>query len=363
MTIEAKDVATLRKSRKEYSQDVGLVFDASHFSGSWDEMIEKVKIADELGFASVWLGESWGYELFLAMGDLVRATKRIRIGAGIASIYSRTPAVIASAVATLDERSGGRIMLGLGPSGANVVEHWHGVKFEKPIKRLREYVEIIRMILRGEKVVFQGEFFHLERGFSLRFKPARADLPIYIAAMGPKSIVQTGEIADGILPIFWSGHKWGELRALLDEGTRLANRSPQSCLIAPYIPTLILAEDVDEQEIQAARLATALPLAYHIGKMGVYYVQVLTKHGFAEDVQQVLDGWQYGLEAAATAVSSRMLDAVSLVGTPQEIVHKLDQWAILGVDQPLLTIPDGSIDEVGRKLAALRGVLALENMA
>src|SRR5712692_7560361 len=153
--------------------------DAPNFPAAWDEVVEKVKIADELGYDAIWLGESWGYELFTSMADLVRATKRIKIGAGIANIYSRTPALIASTVATLDERSGGRIILGLGPSGANVIEHWHGVPFQKPVQRTREYVEIIRMILRGEKVVYHGEFFNLERGFKLRFTPPRTEIPIY----------------------------------------------------------------------------------------------------------------------------------------------------------------------------------------
>ena len=108
---------------RAYSDRVGLMADAPNFPAAWDEVVEKVKIADELGYDSIWLGESWGYELFTSMADLVRATKRIKIGAGIANIYSRTPALIASTIATLDERSGGRILLGLGPSGANVMAY------------------------------------------------------------------------------------------------------------------------------------------------------------------------------------------------------------------------------------------------
>src|SRR5574340_480507 len=183
---------------RTYSNRVGLMADAPNVPAAWDEVVAKVKIADELGYDSIWLGESWGYELFTSMADLARETKRIKIGAGIANIYSRSPAVLASTAATLDERSGGRIVLGLGPSGAQVIEHWHGVPFLKPVQRTREYVEIIRMILRGEKLVYHGEFFNLERGFKLRFTPLRADLPIYIAAMGPKNVLQSGEIADGI---------------------------------------------------------------------------------------------------------------------------------------------------------------------
>src|SRR5207302_11240660 len=167
---------------------------------------------------------------------------------------------IASTVATLDERSGGRIILGLGPSGANVVEHWHGVPFQKPVKRTREYVEIIRMILRGERLVYHGEFFNLELGFKLRFKPLRADLPIYIAAMGPKNVTQSGEIADGVLPVYWPGNKWGELRAQLDEGSRAAGRPPLSAAIAPYLPCFVLEEDSTEEDRNTAHFCTCNPL-------------------------------------------------------------------------------------------------------
>src|SRR5947209_15688705 len=230
-------------AKKAYRSHIGFVADSPNFPGEWNNIVEKVKLADELGFDSVWLGESWGYELFTSMGDLARVTKRIKIGAGIANIYSRTPGLIAMSAATLDERSEGRIILGLGPSGANVIEHFHGVPFQKPVARTREYVEIIRTLLRGEKLVHQGEFFNLERGFKLRFTPLRADLPIYIAAMGPKNVMQSGEIADGVLPVYWPGDKWGELREQLDEGARVAGRPPHSAAIAPYITDSIPDEN------------------------------------------------------------------------------------------------------------------------
>ncbi len=343
--------------QKAYRSHIGLVADSPNFPSEWDSVMEKVKIADELGFDSVWLGESWGYELFTSMSDLVRITKRIKIGAGIANIFSRTPALIASTVATLDERSGGRIILGLGPSGANVIEHWHGVKFEKPLKRTREYVEIIRMILHGEKLVYHGEFFNLERGFKLRFTPARPDLPIYVAAMGPKNVVQSGEIADGILPVYWPGNRWGELRAQLDEGSQQAGRPPHSAAIAPYITSVVLPENADEQMRMQARIGAAQPLAYYIARMGVYYADMLTRNGFGEDVQAVIEANKQGLKSAVMAVSPHMLDATSIIGTASEVVAKLDTWAEAGVDQPLLAMPAGSIDEAGATLSALRSAL------
>src|SRR5436189_649144 len=227
---------------RAYSNRIGLIADCPNFPAAWGQVVDKVKIADGLGYDSIWLGESWGYELFTSMADLVHATKRIKIGAGIANVYSRSPAVIASTVATLDERSGGRIILGLGPSGANVIEHWHGVPFQKPVQRTREYVEIIRMILRGEPLIYHGEIFNLERGFKLRFTPLRPDLPIYIAAMGPKNILQSGEIADGVMPIYWPGDKWRELGEQLDEGSREDGRAPQSVAVAPFVECILASE-------------------------------------------------------------------------------------------------------------------------
>jgi len=358
-TNSGPDTGVGSEATKAYRSRVGFVADSPNFPGEWNAVVEKVKIADELGFDSVWLGESWGYELFTSMGDLVRETKHIKIGAGIANIFSRTPALIASTVATLDERSGGRIMLGLGPSGANVIEHWHGLKFEKPVKRTREYVEIIRMILRGEKLVYNGEFFHLERGFTLRFKPLRADLPIYIAAMGPKNVEQSGEIADGILPVYWPGNKWGELRAQLDAGSAKAGRPAHSAAIAPYVTSVLLPDNVDEQTRQAALIKAAQPLAYYIARMGVYYADMLTRQGFGEDVQAVLeaDKAKRSLQGAVAAVSPRMLDATAIVGTAKEVVAKLDQWATAGVDEPLMGMPGGSIDETGAQLAAFMEAL------
>src|SRR6266516_363492 len=357
MTTDSGPGTAAEAPQKAYRSRIGFVADSPNFPGEWNAVVEKVRLADELGFDSVWLGESWGYELFTSMADLVRSTRRIKIGAGIANIYSRTPALIASSAATLDERSGGRIVLGLGPSGANMIEHWHGVPFQKPVRRTREYVEIIRMILRGEKLVYHGEFFNLERGFKLRFTPLRADLPIYIAAMGPKNVVQSGEIADGVLPIYWPANKWGELREQLDEGARLAGRPQHSAMIAPYITSVILNENATEEERAEARTTASAPLAYYIGKMGVYYAQMLTRHGYGAEVEAVQEGWKQGMKGGIDAVTPELLDATSIIGTPQEIVTKLDQWVAAGVDEPNLSMPSGSPDEAGQKLAALMQAL------
>ncbi|HTI14063.1 MAG TPA: LLM class flavin-dependent oxidoreductase [Dictyobacter sp.] len=356
MTVE-NDTQSTDAPTKQYRTRVGLMADLPNFPGDWDQVVEKVKVADELGFDSIWLAESWGYELFTSITDLVRVTNRIKIGVGIANVYSRTPALIASTVATLDERSGGRMILGLGSSGANVIEHWHGVPFTKPLARTREYVEIIRMILRGEKLVYSGDVFQLERGFKLRFKPLRADLPIYIAAMGPQNIHQTGALADGVLPVHWPATRWSELRSQLDAGSLQAQRPPHSAVIAPYIHSAILHEDATTDEKSTVYRKIAFPLAYYVGQMGVYYAQMLSRNGFGEDVQQIIAGWQRGAKSAIEAVSPRLLEETTIVGTPREIVLKLDQWAASGVDEPILSMPEGSVDETATQLSALRDAL------
>jgi Coenzyme F420-dependent N5,N10-methylene tetrahydromethanopterin reductase and related flavin-dependent oxidoreductases len=350
--------------RRAYSARIGLMAESPNFPSGWDEVVAKVRIADELGFDSIWLGESWGYELFTSMGDLLHATKRIKVGAGIANIYSRTPALIASTIATLDERSGGRVVLGLGPSGANVIEDWHGVSFTKPLQRTREYVDIIRMILRGEKLIYNGEFFQLERGFKLRFTPLRANIPIYIAAMGPKNVQQCGALADGILPIFWPATRWHTLREQLDAGAQqMGGRKgtyEDKALISPYITTAILHDAASEEERSAALQAVAFPLAYYIGRMGVYYAQMLQRNGYEEDVQHVLEGWQKDTRSAIAAVSPALLAATTLVGSASECVAKLDQWVAAGVDEPILTMPAGSVDEAAAQLSALKSALSEE---
>ena len=247
---------------------------------------------------------------------------------------------------------------GYGPSGANVIEHWHGVPFSKPVKRTREYVEILRMIFREEKLVYHGEYFNLERGFKLRFKPFRPDIPIYIAAMGPKNLIQSGEIADGVLPVYWPSNKWGEMRTLLDEGAHLAGRPPHSAAIAPYITSVLLPENVSEEQRKAVRLRAAAPLAYYIARMGVYYADMLTRNGFGEDVEAVKEADKRGgTKAATAAVSDRLLDATSIIGPPKEFVAKLDTWAEQGVDEPLLAMPGGLVDEAATQLSALADVL------
>lgn len=329
---------------------LGLVAANPNFPGAWRDTVETVKLADQLGYDSVWLGETWGYDLVSSLTELALVTERIKLGAGILNVYSRSPGVVASTIATLDERSGGRMLLGLGVSGANVIEHWHGVPFARPLRRLREYVEIVNLILRRERLVYHGELFQLERGFTLRFTPVRDHVPIYLAAITPRSIRQAGELADGILPIYWPSTEYPHLQRLLDTGALAAGRAPGTVAVAPYITTAVVT---DEAARERARDEARAPLAFYVGRMGRFYAEMLARYGFAEEVAAIQRGWERGPAAAAAAVSDALLDATALVGAPAEIRAKLAAWTALGVDEPLLTLPRGTPEQAGAVLAAL----------
>lgn len=329
---------------------IGIVADSPTFPHDWNTIRESVQLADSLGYDSVWLGEAWGYELFTSLADLVRVTSRMKLGAGVANIFSRSPAVLAATAATLDERSGGRMVLGLGSSGPQVVEHWHGVPFTRPLQRIREYIQIINTILRREPLNFAGEIFTLERGFTIRFAPIRDHIPIYLASLGPKNIQLAGEVADGILPVYWPTRDYPDLRAQLDASSAKAERPAGSVSIAPYITVEVI---LDEGERVAARQRAAAPVAFYVGRMGTFYAEMLTRHGFGEDVQAIIKGWETGHKSAIAAVSEQLLAATAIIGTPEEVVATLREWQTLGVDEPLISMPAGTTEQVAAKLEAL----------
>jgi len=311
------------------------------------EAFEKIKLADQMGYDSLWFGETWGYDLVTAMADVVRETERINVASGIMNVFSRSPGVIASTFATLDERSGGRMIIGLGSSGANVIEHWHGVPFAKPMHRLREYVEIINLVLSGERLIYHGEIFNLERGFRLQFTPVRSHIPIYIAAITPGSIRQTGEVADGLIPIYWPKDRYGALRRRLDAGAAKVGRSGRDITVAPYVTTgYVLDESQRRQAIQQAKG----PISYYVGRMGVFYKEMLAREGFPEEVKAIDAAWAEGQAAAVAAVPDYMIEKTAIVGTPKEIHQTLIEWQALGVDLPVLSMPPGNPDQAGRVL-------------
>src|SRR4029450_11959476 len=178
-------------------------------SMDYDQALARVRLADEAGVDTAWVAEAWGRDCFTILALMACETRRLQLGTGIDNTYSRTPAALAQHFATLDELSGGRVIIGLGNSGPNVIEHFHGIPFRPARRRIRERVEFLRLFFQHEPVKYAGEIFKLERGFTLRFDPVRKEVPIYLATLNPKSVKMTAELADGWMPVMIPNDRLG----------------------------------------------------------------------------------------------------------------------------------------------------------
>jgi F420-dependent oxidoreductase-like protein len=321
-------------------------FDKAGFNKQ--ELIECVRAADACGYDSFWMPEAWEREAFTILAELAARTERIHLGTGIINVFSRSPALIAMSAATLDEMSGGRFRLGLGTSGARVVEDFHGITFEKPLIRLKETVHIVRALLSGERVDFSGECFELRR-FKLGFKPLRAQIPIYIAALTPKNLRQVGEIADGWLPTHWPRARLQDGIAEIRTGAEESSREMSRIEIAPFV-NVVVSDDV-----RKARDKARLPLAYYVGGMGEYYHATLGRLGFRAEADRVRELWQAGRrKEAIAAVTDGMIDNVAICA-PLEICRaRLDELYVFGATLSLIPIPtEGSTAERCRTIDSL----------
>ena len=315
-----------------------------------EELVKRVQVADDLGVESAWVAEAWGRDAFSMLTQLALNTKNIQLGTAIVNVFSRTPAVLAMTFGTLDELSGGRAIIGLGSSGVNVIEHWHGVKFDRPATRLREYIEIINTIMRREKLNYEGKVFKLARGFTMQFPTFRDHIPTYIASITPKSMVQTGEVADGWIPIYWPKDKIKEGVATIMEGAKKAGKQRSDITVAPSIVMQITDAGTADQVRAQARA----PIAFYVGRMGTYYYEMLTRNGFEEEVAKIRAGWEArDPKAAAAGVSDRMLDQTAVVGPLEKCKEDLDERRALGMDLPLIGMPGRDATEMGRILETL----------
>src|SRR6185437_1949755 len=242
------------------------------------ELIKRVQVAEEAGVEAVFTAETWGRDQFSLLTQLALNTSKIKLGTGIAPVYGRSPGVLAMTAATLDELSGGRVVLGLGTSGTRVIEHWHGQPFEKPIQRTKEYIEIINMMVSGEKVFYDGEIFKLQRGFKLLFEPVRKHIPIFVASISPKSMASVGQVADGWMPIYWPKSKFVAGKEMVARASVQAGR-PADAVECVATLTVVLNPDPVKAKMQAAG-----PISWYVTNMGDFYHQMLTRNGFGEEV-------------------------------------------------------------------------------
>jgi F420-dependent oxidoreductase-like protein len=332
------------------------------------EAVEAARAAERAGFDSVWAAESYGSDVVSVLAWLAPQTETIKLGAAIMQVPARAPAAAAMAGCTIDALSGGRFIFGFGPSGPQVSEGWYGVAYPKPWGRTREYVEIVRQVVAREgRLEHKGEHFELPlpdgegKALKLNFHPVRNRIPIFLGAIGRKSVELAAEIADGWIPIFSSPDAfeatWGEhVEAGLAKGGRQRSQLEIS-------PTVQVAIDGD---LEAARAVVRAGLLLYLGGMGSrktnFYVDLTHRFGFGEVADQVqslyLDGKR---EEAYNAIPDELVDATSLVGDEQQVAARIERLAAAGVDRlicsPVHMDPAQRMHTIDR-LADLAGVAA-----
>jgi F420-dependent oxidoreductase-like protein len=323
-----------------------------------EQTLALVQAADRLGYETVWIAEAYGWDAFTVLTDMACRTERIRLATGIVNVFSRSPALLAQSAASLDRISGGRFVLGLGTSGHQVVEGWHGVPFERGIRRLRETIEIVRVILRRERLVYEGQVFHVDGGLKLVTHPIREEIPIYLATLTPAGVALAGELADGWLPVFFSPrHYETAIRPRLAEGAARAGRPLDDLQICVYQP-VIVTEDLD-----AGRDAVRAQLALYVGGMGSrernYYNQLFRRYGFEAEAGRVQDLYlARRREEAMAALTTEMIDLVTIIGPLEECRRRLAELEAVGVAEVAigLQVPGGGQPELLVALEALAPV-------
>ena len=324
----------------------------------WKSALAYVVEAERLGVDSAWTAETWGYDGATPLAYLAAQTTRIRLGAGILQVGTRTPALTAMTAMALASLSGDRFILGLGVSGPQVIEGWHGVPFARPLQRLRETVEIVRRVTRGERLVYHGEIYNVplpggEGKALISSVPPRPHLPIYLATLGPKSLELTGALADG-----WLGTSFIPEHASLffdpiAAGATQAGRTLADLDLQVAAGVVAFSDDVERL------IAPRKPgLAFTLGAMGSrqhnFYNEVFQRSGYADVALEVQDLWiKKQREAAVARIPDELVLKTNLIGTEEMVRERLRKYLHAGVNT-LQILPDGeTLDERLATLARL----------
>src|SRR5215208_4132830 len=329
------------------------------------QQLALVREAESLGFDSVWAAEAYGSDTATVLAWLASQTEKIRVGSAIFQIPGRTPAMTAMTAATIDNLSDGRMILGIGTSGPQVAEGWHGQPFAKPLERTREYVAILRKALARERVEFQGKQYELPlpdgagKALKLMIAPVQERIPIYIAAIGPKNTQLTGEIADGCIPTFFSPEHVGEMRQLLEEGAARAGNGTTIDDSFDIAPTVNVCVNDDDEN---ARDAMRPVLALYVGGMGSrdqnFYNALVRRYGFEQAADEVQELYLEGKkEEAAAALPNELIDMTTLVGPRDVVAERLQVYRDAGVGTLIVTPVAFEPDERKRMVRELAEML------
>src|ERR1700754_2339821 len=322
-----------------------------------EDALEVVQAAEGAGFESVWVAESYGSDVVSVLAWLAGQTKTINLGAAIMQVPARPPAAAAMAGATIDKLSGGRFIFGFGPSGPQVSEGWYGVPYAKPWGRTREYVEIVKQIVaRGGRLEYEGKHFKLPltegegvtgqgKALKLNVHPLRNEIPVYLGAIGQKSVELAAEIADGWIPIFFSVDKWQEAWGEhIEAGLEKSGRSREDLAVSPSVQVAI------DGDLDAARGMGKAGLLLYIGGMGSkktnFYADLTRRFGFAEVADEVqslyLDGKR---EEAYAAIPNELVDATAMIGTEDEVAERVGRFVEHGVDRMIVSPMHGNTEQ------------------
>jgi F420-dependent oxidoreductase-like protein len=329
------------------------------FGNSPEEQLAFAAEAERLGFDSVWVAESSATDSAAILTWLASHTTRIRLGAGIMHIAARSAAMTAMSATTVDRLSGGRMVLGLGVSGPAVSEGWHGVRFAPQLQRTREYIAVVRAALSGAPVRFRGETIELPMpdgpGVPMRLAiaPVQERLPIYLAAIGPRNVALAGEVADGLLPVYFSPEHARHFWEPLQEGAARAGRSLDAYPVCPTTQVLI------RDDAASARDELRPLMARFIGGAGTFYNRLISRYGFVAVAEQVRELFLAGrVHEADRAVPDELVDHVSIAGPPDHARERVRAMRDAGVDTLIVSPMGRDADERFAQLALVSSLVA-----
>lgn len=316
---------------------------------SLEQFVELGELAEQLDYDRVWLPETWGRDAVTVLATLATRTDEVGLGTSITNVYSRSPALIGQTAITLQEATNGRFRLGVGPSGPILVEGWHGTDYGNPLRHTRETIEIVREVMNGETVTYDGDIFQLS-GFRLRHEPPVSPPPVDAAGMGPTSVELAGRFGDGWHALMLTPEGLAERMADFRRGGKLGDRDRENQRVTVSVPCCALEDG------ERARQLVRQHIAFYVGAMGTFYREALAQQGYEETAIEIAQQWASSeYETAAAAIGDDLLDDLAATGEPEHAREQLGSFAsVEGVDAVNVSFPrSATVEEIRETTEAL----------